>query len=74
VEHYLCENEEFAVAKSVDGNIGVTWNVSEDRPNGYPNVFGHQQWFILPAPLADLVLAAANVFPSVASGESDGNT
>jgi hypothetical protein len=62
VEIYLVETEDYAVARSSDGVVGVTWNRSEDRTNGFPNTFGHQQWFILPDPLTKMVLAGAELF------------
>ena len=51
VQCYLAETNEFAVARSTDGKIGVTWNDTA-HPGGYPKAFGHQQWFELPEPLA----------------------
>lgn len=62
VQEYLVETVEYAVARSTGGSIGVTWNDGGNRPHGgYPKTFGHQQWFILPRPIADMVLAAAHM-------------
>jgi len=60
VRVYITENPEFAVALSVDGMVGVTWNRSEGRPSGFPHTYSHQQWFILPDPLARMVLAGVD--------------
>ena len=62
VRAYLSESPEYAVAESTEGGIGVTWNRSEERPNGFPHTYSHQQWFILPAPLAAMVRAGATLF------------
>jgi hypothetical protein len=63
VRRYLAETLEYAVAESTEnGVIGVTWNPSPERPNGFPHTYSHQQWFILPAPLAAMVLAGATCF------------
>lgn len=61
VKHYLVENEDYAVAESKAGDIGITWNKSKDRPQGFPSTFKHQQWFILPKPVAKMVLAGAEL-------------
>lgn len=63
VQTYLEESPEYAVAQSTDGSIGVTWNPDpEERPNGFPHSYSHQQWFILPTPLANIVLSGATFF------------
>ena len=64
VQTYLAESPEYAVAQSTDGrSIGVTWNPDPtERPNGFPHSYSHQQWFILPAPLAQMVLSGATFF------------
>jgi hypothetical protein len=62
VQTYLAETPEYAVAQSTDGIIGVTWNPNEDCPNGFPHSFNHQQWFMLPEPLAKMVLSGAILF------------
>ena len=56
------ETDEYAIARSTDGAIGVTWNRSEERPSGFPHTYSHQQWFMLPEPLARMVLAGADLF------------
>ena len=63
VQTYLAESPEFAVAQSTGGDIGVTWNPdAKERPNGFPHTYGHQQWFILPTTLAQMVLSGAAFF------------
>jgi hypothetical protein len=62
VQAYLAESPEYAVAESTGGEIGVTWNPSDERPNGFPHTYSHQQWFILPATLAQMVRAGAMFF------------
>jgi hypothetical protein len=63
VQTYLAESPEYAVAQSTSGDIGVTWNPDPtERPNGFPHTYSHQQWFILPAPLAQMILAGATLF------------
>jgi hypothetical protein len=63
VQTYLAELPEYAVAQSTDGSIGVTWNPDPtERPNGFPHTYSHQQWFILPVPLAQIVLSGATFF------------
>jgi hypothetical protein len=62
VGRVLWHCEDFTVAESVPdihGNtcVGVTWNPSDDRPKGYPNTRGYQQWFILPEPIGNMLLA-----------------
>jgi len=64
VDYYLAETPEYSIARSVDGAVGVTWNSSDETPNGFPHTYSYQQWFILPAPLTHLVLAAAKAFKS----------
>lgn len=64
VGRILWHCDQYTVAESVPdirGNtsVGITWNPSPDRPCGYPNSRGYQQWFILPAPIGDMCLAAA---------------
>jgi len=58
VQEYLTEMQDYAVARSARGEIGVTWNDAA-HPGGYPKAFGNQQWFILPPPIAMIVLATA---------------
>jgi hypothetical protein len=62
VETYLAETPEYAVAQSTDGVIGVTWNPNKECPNGFPHTHKHQQWFMLPDPLAQMVLSGATFF------------
>jgi len=62
VEYYLSETTDYAVARSISGEVGVTWNRSDERPNGFPHTYSHQQWFIFPEPLARMVLAGADLF------------
>lgn len=62
VRTYLSESPEYAIAKSNAGEIGVTWNLGPGRPSGFPHTYGHQQWFILPPPLADMVSACSVLF------------
>lgn len=69
VDSYLSETPDYAIARSTNGDIGVTWNRAADRPNGFPHSYSNQQWFILPAPLARLVLAGADLFASTPDGE-----
>jgi hypothetical protein len=64
VESYLAETPDYAIARSTGGEIGVTWSRGEDRPQGFPHTYKHQQWFILPGPLAQMVLAGAELFES----------
>jgi hypothetical protein len=58
LESYITETSDFSVALSSDGMVGATWNRGEGRPNGFPHSYNHQQWFILPEPIAHLVLAS----------------
>ena len=58
---YITEVSDYAVALSSDGMVGVTWNRGEGRPNGFPHSYNHQQWFILPEPLASLVRASIDL-------------
>jgi len=63
VGRVLWHGDDFTIAESVrdmHGNsmIGVTWNPSPERPRGYPNARGYQQWFVLPEPLAKMCGAA----------------
>lgn len=63
VQTYLAETPEYSVAQSTTGDIGVTWNPDPpDRPSGFPHTYRHQQWFILPKPLAEMVFASATLF------------
>jgi hypothetical protein len=63
VQTYLAELPEYAVARSATGEIGVTWNRDPiARPLGFPHTCGHQQWFILPAPLAQMILSDPTLF------------
>ena len=62
VEIYLLETTDYAIARSTSGAVGVTWNRSDARPNGFPHTYSHQQWFILPEPLARMVMAGADLF------------
>ena len=55
VDEYIYEDVEYAVAKSTDDMIGVTWNPEPSRPYGYPHTHQKQQWFVLPPPLASFV-------------------
>jgi hypothetical protein len=61
LESYITETSDFAVALSSDGMVGATWNRGEGRPNGFPHSYNHQQWFILPEPLANLVRASIDL-------------
>jgi hypothetical protein len=63
VQAYLVETSEYAIATSIDGGVGVTWNPGAGGSHqGFPHTYGHQQWFMLPSPLAKLVLAGAALF------------
>lgn len=62
VDVYFTETPDYAIARSTSGEIGVTWNRAPDRPNGFPHSYSNQQWFILPQPLANLVLAGVDLF------------
>lgn len=62
VAAYLVENPDYAIAVRDDGLVGVTWNRSDERPNGFPHSYSHQQWFMLPRPLGQLVIAGADLF------------
>lgn len=62
VRTYLAETDEYAVALSSEDEVGVTWNPCPGRETGFPHTFSHQQWFILPEQLADMVLAGATFF------------
>jgi hypothetical protein len=63
VQTYLAETPEYAVAQSTRGEVGVTWNPGAGgSKQGFPHTYGHQQWFILPGPLAQMVLAGAAFF------------
>lgn len=61
VESYITETPDYAVALSTSGVVGVTWNRSEERPNGFPHTYSHPQWFMLPEPLARMVLAGVEL-------------
>jgi len=61
VASYIIETSDYSVALSSDGMVGVTWNRSDERPNGFPHSYSHQQWFILPDPLANLVRASIDI-------------
>jgi len=58
VDSYVVEAPDYSVALSLDGMIGITWNRSVERPNGFPHTYSHQQWFILPEPIAQMVKAS----------------
>ena len=64
VQAYLAETADYAVAQSTKGDIGVTWNKSDERPYGFPHSYKNQQWFVLPEPLAQMVLGGATIFDS----------
>jgi hypothetical protein len=64
VESYLMETEDYVIATSTEGIVGVTWSRSEERPQGFPSSYKNQQWFMLPPPLARMVLSAAELFES----------
>jgi hypothetical protein len=68
VGRVLWHSREFTVAESVpdlhgDTDVGVTWNPGDDRPCGYPNSRGYQQWFILPQAIGRMLLAAKELEP-----------
>jgi hypothetical protein len=68
IQNYISETAAYAVAVDSDGLVAATWNPSDTSPNGFPHTFSHQQWFILPEPIARMVLAADElVFPSTAN-------
>ena len=73
VETYLVETNEYAVARSTGGAIGVTWNRSDERPQGFPSTYKHQQWFMLPEPIARMVLAGADLFTGATQTAEDSN-
>ncbi len=58
VSRYIVETPEYAIAENTHGRIGVTWNKSEEIPNGFPHTYGHQQWCFLPEPLTNLVISS----------------
>lgn len=63
VKAYLVETPEYAIAVDIDGAVGATWNPDPtERPNGFPHSYSHQQWFILPEPVARMLLAGAELF------------
>ena len=62
VSHFA-ETRDYAIAQSTD-SVGVTWNPSDGSPQGFPHTYNHQQWFILPDPLAQMVLGGADLFES----------
>ena len=58
---YVAHCDEYTVAEVKDTTngwigVGVTWNPSPELPHGFPTTFGNQMWFILPDPIAALVL------------------
>lgn len=61
VATYIIETSDYSLALSSDGMVGATWNRGEGRPNGFPHSYNHQQWFILPEPLANLVRASIDL-------------
>lgn len=61
VAYYIIETSDYSVALSSDGMVGATWNRGEGRPNGFPHSYNHQQWFIFPEPLANLVRASIDL-------------
>jgi hypothetical protein len=67
---YLVENYDYAVAIDENRLVGVTWNPTPDFRFGYPHTFEHQQWFILPPPIGQLLLAGARVFEAPITAES----
>ena len=73
VEAYLVETDEYSIARSTNGMVGVTWNRSETRPHGFPHSYSHQQWFILPEPLAGVVEASSALFESEAEQGEGGD-
>ena len=63
VQTYLVETQEYGIALSTNGAVGVTWNPDPDeRPNGFPHTYSHQQWFILPDQIARMLLASADLY------------
>lgn len=63
IQSYLVETLEYSIAQSTNGAVGATWNPDPDeRPNGFPHTYSHQQWFILPDPVARMLLAGADLF------------
>ena len=63
VNAYLVETPEYSIATSIDGSVGATWNPDPtERPNGFPHTYSHQQWFILPDPVSQMLLAGAELF------------
>jgi len=61
VGSYITETTDYAIALSTGGSVGITWNRSDERPNGFPHTYSHQQWFILPDPVARMVMAGADL-------------
>ena len=59
VKQYLAETPDYAIAVNFKDEVGVTWNRSDERIYGFPHSYKHQQWFILPNPLAGIVLSNA---------------
>ncbi len=63
VQSYLVETQEYAIARGANGAVGATWNPEpNERPNGFPHTYSHQQWFILPDPIARMLLASADLY------------
>ena len=56
---YIAHCDEYTIALLTHPNgsecVGVTWNGTKGRV-GFPQSFGNQVWFILPEPIAGLVL------------------
>ena len=61
VKSYITETTDYAIALSNVNAVGITWNRSDERPNGFPHTYSHQQWFILPDPVARMVLAGVDL-------------
>ncbi|MGH8012021.1 MAG: hypothetical protein ACREQ4_05940 [Candidatus Binataceae bacterium] len=56
---YVAHCEDYTVAVVEENGVsmvGVTWNPTAEGKIGFPQTFGNQMSFILPEPLAGLVL------------------
>jgi hypothetical protein len=58
VKRYIAHCPEYTIAVLTSGEwegVGATWNKRPNDP-AFPQQFGNQLWFILPEPIAGLVL------------------
>lgn len=62
VADYLLETKEFAIAKNVKGDLGITTNKSDEpKKPAFPLIYGHQQWLVLPKQIGDLLEVAITI-------------